>query len=284
MSKSLVAPLPSLAVLSIAGEDRTSWLQGQVTNDVLRGGTIHAFRLDSHGKIEAELLAKDDGARIVVLVDAGRAELVRASLDRRIVAEDVTVELAPDLVVVGGYGPAISGETTSLRSRRYGLEGFEWAVPAAERDALVARLAAAKDVEVVDEDALDRRRIELGRPRLGADFDACLPQETGLVGSTVSFVKGCYIGQEPVVMLEHRGKPPRRMFRIEGPDELVAPFDLTRDDGTVVGRVGSYRNGRGLALVKRADANPGGRLLAAGAAVTLVAPVDERADAASPPA
>lgn len=271
----LVAPLPSLAVLTIRGDDRIAWLQGQITNDVYRGGSLHAFRLDSNGKIEAELLARDDGNATRAIVDASRAVPLATSLDRRIVMEDVTVEVESASSVVGAY--ALDGELDPsavdapfIESRRFGLPGVEWIVPTERVETTIATLLATSRATLVDEARLDDERIARGMPRFGVDFDATLPQETGLVRSTVSFTKGCYVGQEPVVMLEHRGKPPRRMTTIRGDASLLAPFDLARADGTVVGRCTSFRNGVGLAIVKRADAVVGAELAAPGSVVTVV--------------
>ena len=89
-----------------------------------------------------------------------------------------------------------------------------------------------------------------GVPRWGRDFGAdTLPQEAGLKHA-VSFDKGCYLGQEPVVMLEHRGKPPKRLVRLELEDavEVGAPVEAAERQ---VGRVTSAAGTRALALVKR---------------------------------
>ena len=58
-------------------------------------------------------------------------------------------------------------------------------------------------------------RIERGLPRFGADFDGSnLPAEAGIVERAVSFTKGCYIGQEPIVRLAHRGHANRELRRL----------------------------------------------------------------------
>jgi len=277
-ARRFVASLTSFSVLSVRGDDRIAWLQGQISNDVYRSGTVHAFRLDSTGKIEAEVHAVDDGSTIRIVVDASRAEGLATSLDRRIVMEDVSVVLERDVGVVAMYSDESTPDGSlldapSVQTRRFGCPGREWIVASSVIESSLYSLVASGATRASEGD-LDAMRIELGRPRFGVDFDASLPHETGLLKSTVSFSKGCYVGQEPVVMIEHRGKPPRRMVTIRASAVLVAPFELARADGTVVGRCASFRNGVGIALVKRADSEPGSTLQANGSAVAVVSLVD----------
>jgi tRNA-modifying protein YgfZ len=67
-----------------------------------------------------------------------------------------------------------------------------------------------------------------------------LPAETGLVERTVSFTKGCYVGQEPVARLHYRGHPNRhlrRLLSLEGALPSV-PAEIALGD-RVVGRLTS---------------------------------------------
>lgn len=268
----------ALSVLRIRGADRFSWLQGQVTNDVHAAGTLHAFRLDAQGRIEAEVRGIRVDDAILLVTDASRADALAKSLDRRIVMEDVEVSIDRSIAVIGVYGAEVDPsllDAPSLASRRFGENGREWIVAASDVGSRISELVESTHGERANLEALDRIRIRNGYPRLGVDFDAALPQETGLTRSTVSFSKGCYVGQEPVVMLEHRGKPPRRAAVLEGPLTLTAPFDLTRGDRTTVGHCASYCEGLGIALLKRADANEGASLHAGDAILRVVRIIDE---------
>jgi folate-binding protein YgfZ len=106
------------------------------------------------------------------------------------------------------------------------------------------------------EDELEALRIAARTPRHGRELDErVLPAEAGLVERAVSFTKGCYPGQEPVVRLHHRGHANRglRALRIAG-DELPAYDAEVVHGGKVVGRVTSAvraRDGiRALAYVR----------------------------------
>ena len=71
----------------------------------------------------------------------------------------------------------------------------------------------------LDDDALERLRIEAGTPAWGKEIDdRVLPAEAGLVERAVSLTKGCYPGQEPIARLHYRGHANRglRVLRRRG--------------------------------------------------------------------
>lgn len=282
-----LATLDALAVIEIRGDDRKRWLQGQITQDVNaapHGGTIHGFHLDAQGKILAELRLVEQAESYVGVVDVAVADALVRDLDRRIVMEDVELARRQDLAVLGVYGDSATsvgvdpGVVATIESDRFGLEGIELVVPRSEADAIRARLSSAVRARGGGEastEALDAVRTELGMPRFVVDFAAnTLPQETGLHRRTVSFVKGCYVGQEPVVMIEHRGKPPRRMCVVSLAAPRALPFDLLRADGSVAGRCTSLTatsaGALGLALVKRSSAESDQPLRAEDAEVRIL--------------
>jgi folate-binding protein YgfZ len=100
-------------------------------------------------------------------------------------------------------------------------------------------LLDADDTPTIDEDELERRRIEAGVPRWGRELDdRILPAEAGLEETHISFTKGCYPGQEPVARLHYRGKANRGLRVLELPDVPEYDAELLHD-GKVVGRVTS---------------------------------------------
>ena len=77
-------------------------------------------------------------------------------------------------------------------------------------------------------------RIEHGVPRFGVDFDGSnLPAEAGVVERAVSFTKGCYIGQEPIVRLAHRGHANRELHRLQLDELPVLPAALLEGEREV---------------------------------------------------
>jgi folate-binding protein YgfZ len=138
------------------------------------------------------------------------------------------------------------------------VTGFEWPLAPAlsgtdrlgrapEAPAGVAAATAA-DYEV--------RRIECGLPAMGAELDErTIPEESGLVGATVSFTKGCYTGQELVARIEARGSNvPRRLRGLLSDEPLAVGTELwtEREIGVVTSTAVSPRLGPvALAYVRR---------------------------------
>ena len=111
------------------------------------------------------------------------------------------------------------------------------ATPEAARAAWDAAIAGG--AVPIGAETRETLRIERGLPRFGIDFDgANLPAEAGVVERAISFTKGCYIGQEPVVRLAHRGHANRELRRLQLAESPELPATL-EEDGREVGRLTS---------------------------------------------
>jgi folate-binding protein YgfZ len=133
----------------------------------------------------------------------------------------------------------------------------------------------------MSEETAEVLRIESGRPRFGVDMDTdTIPLEAGIEDRAISMTKGCYVGQEVIVRVLHRGhgRVAKRLVWLDVRDaEIPAPGDLIVAKEQEIGRITSAafspRAGAPLALayVQRdflADGTPvsvksGGRVLQA---------------------
>jgi hypothetical protein len=231
-----IIALSDRAIVSVGGDDAHDWIQGQVTNQVEgvpSGGSVYAFVLTLKGRTLADIYVLMGDDEIWLDVPKAQVEALLARLDRYIIMEDVELEHRPDLGVLAAIGPlAAKVGDGGWPADRLGVGGQQWVVSAdalsSERDRLIARCRELGG-GLVGEKAWRRAHVLLGRPLFGVDFgDWTYPQETGLNEVAVSFKKGCYIGQETVVMLENRGKAPKVLWRwaIEGlePPEAKTPI------------------------------------------------------------
>jgi folate-binding protein YgfZ len=108
-------------------------------------------------------------------------------------------------------------------------------------------------------------RIEAGTPVYGPDIDESrLVMEVGRTAQAISYTKGCYLGQEPVVMARDRGHVNRTLMGLRLREREVVPHGtrLLRDDkeaGQVASSVFSPRLGTAIALayVRRGHQEPG---------------------------
>jgi glycine cleavage system T protein len=287
-------------ILELSGKDSLRFLNGMVTNDVRSltpGSGLYAAMLTSHGKLVADM-------RVYALADAYwldlHAELlpkVRQMLERHLIADRVEIrDRSQEFVFLALQGPA-SGEVLSrlgveaakrlhehqhledgidgtpvtvIRVSETGEEGFIVLVPgeAAAATWAVLLLAGRSDqLRPVGMEALNILRTEAGVPWYGLDMDETnLLQETGLERAA-SFSKGCYIGQETVVRIAHRGHVNWHLvgLSIEGSVVPEIGTKLIRDQrevGRITTAVRSPTVGRPIALgyVRREWKEPGTNL------------------------
>src|SRR5690606_12924518 len=95
-------------------------------------------------------------------------------------------------------------------------------------------------------------RIALGVPEGGKDYvlGETFPHEADLdLLNGVSFTKGCFVGQEVVARMKHRGTVRKRVVPVEGEAPLVSGASVTAG-GVEIGRVGSTAGTLGLALIR----------------------------------
>jgi folate-binding protein YgfZ len=207
-------------VLVLTGSERLTWLQGLVTNDVaaLRPETaIYAAYLTPQGRMITDLRAIGAPDRTVLDVPGLLARTIRTKFDSLIFAEDVSVVDASEaMAILEVHGPdapqiietlaASAAKYTAARDDVYGVPGYVLVVTIEMRDQIVATCVAAGAREVSLE-TVDVVRIEAGSPAFLVDMDEhTIPLEAGLERRAISFTKGCYVGQEIIVRVTHRGQ------------------------------------------------------------------------------
>lgn len=279
--------LPDRAILSVRGDDAAQWLQGQLTNQIEGlepGQSVYGFVLTLKGRVMADAWVLRHRDEIWLDVPASQVGALLERLDRYIIMEDVDLAHVPELAVITAQGPkAQELSNGGWPSDRLGTGGRVWVVPAAQVQSELERLVArcrALCGGAISEPAWSEAHVVLGRPRFGVDFgDWTYPQETGLCPVAVCFTKGCYVGQETVMMLQSRGKAPKVLWRweVEGTDPPPPKAPIERD-GTVVGEVTSAaRVGGGVAalgFLKRGhEPGPGTGFVIDGAPARALGPV-----------
>jgi folate-binding protein YgfZ len=295
----------SLGRVRVAGGDAASFLHALVTNDVASlapGAGCYAALLTPQGRMIADMdvLRTPDG--VLLAVPAADAAKLAARLDGSIFTEDAVVtDVSPETAQFGVIGPRAAAAvdaalaalgyqaSTAALARPYdnasfadgtvviwrgeamdGLDTFELMVPAARgaeaRDALAAGAAA------LSEAARHTLRVEARRPEFHVDMTGeTIPLEANLLDRAISTTKGCYVGQEVIIRVLHRGggRVAKRLvaLRFDGegvPDAGAVLSDGDREVGRVTSAAWSPRDAGaiGLGYVHRDYA-------LAGSAVTL---------------
>ncbi len=266
----------------LTGADRRTFLQGLLTNDVLAlgpGTGCYAALLAPNGRMIADMRVLETGDRIFLDVSAAQAASLAARLDQLLFSEDVQVaDATAGGRLIGIYGPSAarvvaevfqadgggaldpaaldalplhgnrslestSGDAAVVRSDDAGVDGFDLLVDAGSAGGIAERLRGAGAVDVGPE-AVEVARIEAGRPLFGVDMDEeTIPLEAGIEDRAISLTKGCYVGQEIIIRVLHRGhgRVAKRLAGIvlDPTARVPSPGDAIRTGERQVGAVTS---------------------------------------------
>jgi tRNA-modifying protein YgfZ len=250
----------------------------------------------------ADLFVYELGDVILLALPRAVKDTVLARLDQYIFSEDVQLgdvtETFADVAVVGpdaanvvaraaGLDEALLNAMPLHGSRRVDVDGQSLIVLRTEDtgergfDVLVAReqmpqlldhlrAAGASDIDPTTADVL---RVEAGVPLFGRDMDGeTIPLEAGIEERAISFTKGCYVGQEVIIRVLHRGHgrvAKRLVGLVLDSADAPAPGVILQADGKDVGAITSSAIspaiGRPIALayVKRDFTAPGTKVATA---------------------
>jgi folate-binding protein YgfZ len=267
--------LPDRGVVKISGEDARNFLNGLVTTDVAQlepGLGRFGALLTPQGKITIDFLITEApaGHGGGFLLDCPRplAQSLADKLGFYKLRAKVTVEnLSDSLGVIAAWNgePAIKPDLAFADPRDAALG---WRILAPQD--LAATVAGLIGADLADSESYEAHRIATGVPRGGLDFmygDA-FPHETNMDRlHGVDFDKGCYVGQEVVSRMQHRGTARTRTVRVtldSAPPEAGSPVLAGEKQ---VGTMGSTSGRNGLALIRTdrvTDALDAGLALTAG--------------------
>ena len=210
---------------------------------------IHAGLLAPQGKILFELFVVADGDGDF-LIEVAQDKARRADEAARFISPagaggDCRKSRRSKVAAAWGGPPRLPEGAIAYADPRLAALGFRAFSSPKRRTLADARLRA--DASEADYHAM---RIRLGVPEGGRDyaFGETFPHEAlfdQLNG--VDFAKGCYVGQEVVSRMEHRGTARKRIVPVEGDAPLPAPGTRVEADGVPIGTLGSVSGASGLA-------------------------------------
>ncbi len=294
-------------VAELTGQDRVRYLNAVTSGnirDLASGQSAPGLLLNPQGHILAELRTLGLGDRLTFLSHALERDRTLATLDKFIIMDDVTLQDRTDefstMALVGPEASAVvrkiaginlsdlshgghaetslttpAGATPIacrvLEGTSLGLGGAEFLIDRARTQELWRALVPAAERHgggVAGYRAIEALRLEAGVPWFGADFDdRMIPHEAGLEQSHISYVKGCYTGQEIVERVRSRGQVNRRRVGLAfSGDSLPPPGAKLKAEGKEAGWVTSAAfsprasRGIGMGYLRREFIAPGARL------------------------
>lgn len=287
--------------IAVSGPDRASFLQGLLTNDIpalTAGRGCYAAWLTPQGRMITDLHVLESGDMLLLDVPAPDAEQTAERLEQFHFTEDVQIaSLAGSLRSVWLHGPTapqilmkmvprkgspytedFARWTTYQNARteiaeapvviaridQLGVPGYVIYVDVQREAALTTSLVSAGAVPATPQ-TLEAARIEAGYPIFGIDMSTdTIPLEAAIEDRAISLTKGCYVGQEVIIRVLHRGhgRVARKLvgLHVEGavPPHGAKIFAGDREIGFVTSAAHSPRFGAiALGYVHRDFIEPG---------------------------
>jgi tRNA-modifying protein YgfZ len=259
----------------VSGADRASYLQGLLTNDIAAltaGQGCYSAYLTPQGRMISDLFVYELGDVILLTVPRERHRAVLDRLDQFIFSEDVQLGDASDtfstVAIVGPNAANLAGRMTAIdpaalagmaehdnrrgafdgepaivtRVTDTGEPGFDVHIAASGSSAFCRALESA-GLPFLDFETAEALRVEAGIPKFGRDMNEdTIPLEAGIESRAISFSKGCYVGQEVIVRVLHRGhgRVARKLVGLMLDADGVPPADApAMAEDREVGRVTS---------------------------------------------
>tara|TARA_Y100001933_G_C18963473_1_gene549208 strand:- start:172 stop:1041 length:870 start_codon:yes stop_codon:yes gene_type:complete len=219
----LQIPLSPRVVLRMSGSDRFRFLSGQVTQDVslaTETEAAYACVLNAKGQLDAtcHIRAYEDSYLIDAPIEL--REHLMSRLERYLIADDVEIEDESHHWVVThllNYSERPINELSWL-TKRLGEQGI---------DIFSRSELEIEGFPIATEDHYEYLRTFRGIPEWGSELHfGQMPQEAGIENDTISYAKGCYIGQEVISRMKRAGKVPRYLTKFLVPPGTNPPCTI----------------------------------------------------------
>ncbi|OIQ24312.1 tRNA-modifying protein YgfZ [uncultured Vibrio sp.] len=235
----MLTHLSSWGAITMNGNDKKSYLQGQVTCDVVglsNDQSTYGAHCDAKGKVWSifRLCHHNDGYAMVQPLSAIEAEL--AELKKYAIFAKVEIEQSQD-IILGAIGNEAQAWIDTLSSDRGDVRAIDGgsAIKVDEQRWLLLvtpesakQLVTNSDAQTVTEEIWTRFDIESALPYVDKSQQSIhIPQALNLQAlDGISFSKGCYTGQETVARAKYRGMNKRVMYIVSGTtSESLSSFE-----------------------------------------------------------
>jgi glycine cleavage system T protein (aminomethyltransferase) len=267
-----VMDLSNRGYLKIVGPDRTSFLQGIITNDVgsiKPGMGLHAAILTIKGRVIADFIISAFEDHFILETEASITEKLLNTFSRYKIREKISIEQQQDLGSIGLQGPnSPSILARAVKAALPDLENYEHTQLRCDQDLVTIRRESVTgetgyiltlsqeglpriwekllkpnlepNLLPVGYEAAESLRVEAGLPRYGLDLtEENIPLEIENE-DMVSFTKGCYVGQEVVARLKFLGQANKHLKGLLITDTAIPTLSarITSEDKEV-GRITS---------------------------------------------
>jgi tRNA-modifying protein YgfZ len=271
----VIGAIAPRAQVAVAGPERAAFLQGLLTNDtasLVPGRGCYAAWLTPQGRMLWDLHVLESGDMMLLDVPAADAARIADRLEQFHFSEDVQIAALDTLRSVWIHGPEaarligqeeyngwmqyqntrteFAGVSVALaRIDQLGVPGFVIFTDAQQQDEVIRAIAGAGALHATPA-TLEAARIEARYPVFGVDMTSdTIPLEAGIEDRAISLTKGCYVGQEVIIRVLHRGhgRVARKLVQLQVEGDAPSPhakvFAGDREIGFITSAAKSPRLG-----------------------------------------
>jgi folate-binding protein YgfZ len=281
--------------IRVSGSEATMFLNGLMTNDMkslasnrwmaavfptVQGRLIGAVRV-VRGREPSFLIDTETASHDAVLKTISRftmagdfkvsdvtEETALLTVQGQLAGEVIEKVFETSASEIPVHGVSEVRQVTIIRATHTGENGFDILVDSSQKAELLQALEDA-GAQPISDDTLEILRVEAGIARFGLDMD-----ETNVVPETnlddaVSYTKGCYVGQEIIVRIKHRGHPAKKLtgLKFETDVQIEPGAVINSTENQEIGRVTSavispQMGSIGLGYVRYEQLTEGTRVIA----------------------
>lgn len=264
-----VIDLSSRGRIRVGGSEAVMFLNGLITNDMktlAENRWMPAAFPTVQGRLIGAVRVARTGSSFLIDTDAESHEAVLKTISRFTLAGDFKVtdltEETAMLTIQGDHAFAVAQkvfglslpelprdgvvesewkdtQVTVIRATHTAEDGFDVVTDSARAEELKQALFES-GAQPVSAETAEILRVEAGIARYGRDMDESnVVTETNL-DDAVSFTKGCYLGQEIIVRIKHRGHVAKKLTGLVfDTDQPIEPGSVIKSNDKEIGRVTS---------------------------------------------
>src|SRR5688572_29509353 len=233
--------------IRVSGSEAVMFLNGLITNDIknaTENAWLPAVFPTVQGRVigAVRILKSDSG--FLIDTDTASHEAILKTISRFTLAgdfrvSDVSTEIALLSVQGRGAGEVVESiDATIVRATHTGEAGFDLLVDATDVASVKETLVAA-GAQPVTPETFEILRIEAGIPRHGQDMDDTNVVLEANLDDAISYTKGCYVGQEIIIRIKHRGHVAKKLTGLKFDRPVDSGATIASNDGKEIGRVTS---------------------------------------------
>jgi folate-binding protein YgfZ len=233
--------------IRVSGSEAVMFLNGLITNDIKNAtddSWLPAVFPTVQGRLIGVVRILRSDAGFLLDTESASHEAVLKTISRFTLAGDFKVtDVSNEIALLTVQGKRAvdviqNVKASVVRATHTGEHGFDLLINTDDAESIIEKLIAA-GAQPVGPEVFETLRIEAGIPRYGRDMDESNVVLEANLDDAISYTKGCYVGQEIIIRIKHRGHVAKKLTGLTFAKPVESGAAITSEDGKEIGRVTS---------------------------------------------